>query len=444
MPLHPWHTETQDLCVDTTLGSWTATVYEPFCQPRVEIWLQQVAHYRNAKRNYKEAKENYARAKHEATAETKKAEAEDQEANAKYRQACTNFGRAKKEYRRISKAEWEKAEADYGDAKREYDIVKQAVYKAKRRVEKAKTDAEADFEKAKAELEKAEVEHEEGDEDEVENGEHVVEDDDVPDRFMPALQIGVDIKLVFCPSYLSADTRSIQLIQFKRPIYQSRDLTSKGWAVDATGPDIYPYFGWDNEDKPRCHGNEHKAHMQRFPPRKKKGPGANKKSNQVKEDVDVRKLLGIRVRFPGQEVGSRFVRGLVPAFKGQPLTQEGSKSTKPFAAYIIDTPREMCCGPASALFATYAYDLSNGKWLGGVSWGYRLSHGIDGKLRLEVCGLRQRGSGAPLRSEEGETRKLWMAMDAPRGRVPVPPDEDVEDPAEGGRKRSTLIRDCRQ
>ena len=177
--------------------------------------------------------------------------------------------------------------------------MKYDVHRARRRLEKAKTDAEADFDKAKAKLEEAEIKHEEGDEDEVKNGEYVPGDDDVPDRFMPAAQIGVDIKLVFLPSALVADTRSIRLIQFKRPIHQSRNLTGKGWAVDATGLDIYPYFGWDNENKPKCHGNKYKAHMQRFPPRMKEGPGANKKSNQVKKDVDVRKLVGIRVRFPG-------------------------------------------------------------------------------------------------------------------------------------------------
>jgi tetratricopeptide (TPR) repeat protein len=405
-----------------------ATVYEPLCLPKLELWLQEMADYKKAKADYKKAKADYLKAGHEAKAEVEKAEAEDQEAIAKYEKARAKFEKAKEERQESSKAEWEKAKAEYKKAKTEYDKVKEEFKKAKAKIEKAKKEAEAEFEKAKAELDKAKVEYEDEDEDEDENGAYIPDDEDEPDRNMPALQVGVDIKLIFSPSTDITDTRSIRLIQFKRPIHQSKNSTSKGWAVDAHSLDIYPYFGWDNENKVRCHGNDHKANMQRFPPRKKRGPGAHKKSNQVRRDIDVRRMLGIRVGFHDYQVESgnrKFVRGLVPELKGKPLAQEGMKSsTTSVNAYIIDTPREMCRGPANALFTTYAYDLSNSKWLGGVSWGYRFSLETDEQYHLEMCGLKKRSGGSPLKGEEGETRGFWM-VDAPTGRIPVPPEEDV-------------------
>lgn len=244
------------------------------------------------------------------------------------------------------------------------------------------------------------------------------EDEANEDVQAPDFLIGANIKLLFSPSNQLEDTTSIRLIQFKKPINKDKGSTEEGWAVDACGGDVFPYFGWGNDNKARYLDNEYEAKMKRHARPIKKGPGAYK--NKCNIDVDVWRLHDI----PARSKNGLLVRGTLAELKGEKLAQEGKKfSSGSEPAFIVDTPREPCrVGNAEALFTTYAYDLTNNKWLGGVSWGYILSVGTDNKSHTKLRTLKKRSGGGPLKDEEAKTREIWKTADgAPSNRVGVPP-----------------------
>ncbi|MCJ1465703.1 hypothetical protein MMC07_004322 [Pseudocyphellaria aurata] len=426
---------------------WRASTYKIFCATKVELWRRERANYEKAK-----AQEDYVKVKNGVEIDIETASADDlwkyycRETNlwhlslAKVSEESVNILRLvvekivnEKKSRQIAtcekkvneaEAEIEKANADDPEAiikDRRANGKLEAEYKNKKikHHKRFSRKTRVRFKKAQKEAEDME-EEKERDQDE-DNGKEGLEQED--------MLIGVNIKLSFQPHGNTMHTRKIRLIQFKRPFCPDANSTDKGWSIDAPAGDIYPYFGWNNEDKAKCHFNEYKAKFQHCPPPQKKGPGAYKNSNQRSGvHYNVRELLGLtweQCRQGKRE--KRVVRGVVPELLGRPLAREGNYSSKASnPAHIIDTPREMCHGPKVALYATYAYDLDNQKWLGGVAWGYRLYREPDGRFRVETPGLRKRSGGAPLRDEEGATRSLWMKESPwgpPPGRIPVPPDE---------------------
>lgn len=153
------------------------------------------------------------------------------------------------------------------------------------------------------------------------------------------VQVGANIKLVFTPKIDRAASQTIRLIQFKLP------LNPTVWAVDRNAAFQSPYFGIDNNGNPL--------------------------------ELDLSNVRG----------SDSLKKEKYRSAKGGVTT---GKSTR--EAYLVDPPRENRNLPANAngrleaLFTAYAYDVSNGTWLGGVSW-VRREH------------QRRRGHGEPAQAE---------------------------------------------
>lgn len=186
---------------------------------------------------------------------------------------------------------------------------------------------------------------------------------------------GVDIKLKFDPNPDLEPTNSILLVQFKNPIIKDRGMTREGWAVDRGSRDIYPYFGWENTNKPRT-------------------------------VIPVRSMLQALNKEDMAKRGKVMKRGSI--------SKQYAASNKVDHAFVIDTPREFCkvtqldhWGTKTAQFTTYAYDEQNQKWLSGVSWGYKVSNQDNNGFKLSTLGLGIR-SRDELKEEEVNTGSAWM------------------------------------
>jgi hypothetical protein len=157
-----------------------------------------------------------------------------------------------------------------------------------------------------------------------------------------AIVVGANIKLLFTPSTGLASSADIRLLQFKDPI------AGATWAVDRDGQPRYPYFNWNDEGTPQAL-------------------------------VDVGNMDSLA----GEALAA-----------GRGSVVQGERSEP---AFLVDTPRESV--PAlplgaqrGATFTTFAYDLVNGVWLGGVSWGYTLTMRNVPSLVISDLHLRKRGA----------------------------------------------------
>lgn len=191
------------------------------------------------------------------------------------------------------------------------------------------------------------------------------------------VQVGANIKLVFTPKIDRAASQTIRLIQFKLP------LNPTVWAVDRNAAFQSPYFGIDNNGNPL--------------------------------ELDLSNVRG----------SDSLKKEKYRSAKGGVTT---GKSTR--EAYLVDPPRENRNLPANAngrleaLFTAYAYDVSNGTWLGGVSWGYAASiNGGVGTASLLKLSLRSKGHPpghfpAATPTMEASAATNWNAV---AGNNPVPP-----------------------
>jgi len=181
---------------------------------------------------------------------------------------------------------------------------------------------------------------------------------------------GADIQLHFQPAATLPATTSIRLVQFKKPL-----VGKPHWEVDRAGPRRLPYFGWDDAGE-----------AMRLP------ASVRGLSSALQDRVDK----------------ERAQQGVVPGGEGG-ATQ---------AAFIIDTPREPSKVPSKkpAEYRTYAYDETNGQWLGGVQWGYAVGLHDDepvvSVLPLGLCSER----APPADVDKG--RRAWNSADV-EDRVPV-------------------------
>lgn len=191
----------------------------------------------------------------------------------------------------------------------------------------------------------------------------------VPESDDTGTQPGANIKLEFNPKGSLTDTTAIRLVQFKYP------LKPRVWSVDSGSTE--PWYG---------------------------GIGTG----------DVKTLQSL----------PNLVLGGLEQFVGSPLAQQGfvSSGGKPVkAAYIIDHPREPVGFPSVgesliATYTTFAYDVDNQKWLGGVSWGYILRGAAERKPSIQLLPLKLRANVAPL-SDEAHAAAEWKKI---AGKTPVP------------------------
>lgn len=188
------------------------------------------------------------------------------------------------------------------------------------------------------------------------------------------VQVGANIKLIFTPKIDRNSSQTIRLIQFMLP------LNPTVWAVDRNAGFQSPYFGVDND------GNPLKLDLSNA-----------RGSDSLKKE-----------KYKSAKGG---------------VTQ--GKSAR--EAYLVDPARENRILPANgrleALYTAYAYDVSNGTWLGGVSWGYAASiSGGVGTASLLKLSLRSKSHPpgqfpAATPTMEASAATNWNAT----GNDPVPP-----------------------
>lgn len=223
--------------------------------------------------------------------------------------------------------------------------------------------------------------------------------------------VGANIQLEFTPSPYIESTRSIRLIQFKRPIKPDRL------------PDDAPYFA--------------------------KEPTTKNTTTVDRWNVGAPNATPFRIQYSEsrhKEVGT--VEDLLGHVRGLPLEwfkreeKEGEKKEEPIVlassgsavgmggrvvkAHTIDTPREPTKlregEERKAVFTVYAYDDDNKVWLGGVSWGYSCTlrgHNIIPRLHR----LATRVAAGRLHPDENWARTRWNRECANTAEQ-VPPDNE--------------------
>ncbi|ORY68252.1 uncharacterized protein BCR38DRAFT_422555 [Pseudomassariella vexata] len=190
-----------------------------------------------------------------------------------------------------------------------------------------------------------------------------------------AVQVGANIRLSFLADSSRKVSNNIKLIQFTYP------LTPHNWHVDRGSGAVDPYHAW-----------------------------ADASADAPNTVIDVGGMGDLQ----------KYV-GKPAAGKGNSLGRNGNTE-----AFLIDTPRELIPIPepgipGNAVYTTFAYDIQNSEWLGGVSWGYTASNqGGVGPLTINVflSDLKLRVKGAPNSAdEELEAIKKW---NADTSHAPVP------------------------
>lgn len=191
-----------------------------------------------------------------------------------------------------------------------------------------------------------------------------------------SVKIGANLRLQFTPKSTLKDTTQIRLIQYKLPI------TTPKWDIDSTNK--LAWFGWGDDNKPRT-------------------------ITKIDDQMDVFK----------NEVG-------------KPSTGEGkkrgAKSLTP--AFLIDTVREPTNVPEAGKqkqisFTTYAYDMQNKAWLGGVSWGVVIetpAKPAGAKPVARIIGMKLASQEKPGANEKAAS-EFWMSPDVIKnkpGRVAPP------------------------